>query len=259
MTGAAKGTVMRLLVSLGKACGEYQNNVLINLPCARIECDEIWSFCYAKQKNVPDKFKNIFGYGSIWTWVAIDPDSKLVPSWYVGHRDFDACYDFLSNLEPRLTKKRIQISTDGFESYKVIIPIIFHKKIDYGVIQKNYGVVRFETDENERRYSPNQCVGSTKIKIKGRPKKALISTSFIERQNLSMRMSMRRFTRLTNGFSKKVENLEAAISLHYMYYNFCRAHHSLSRNASRGITPAMAAKVSKHQWSVQEIVELFSN
>jgi IS1 family transposase len=257
MTGAAKGTVLRLLTSVGKACSQYQDLHLRRLKSKRIECDEIWSFCYAKQKNVPRQYQDLEGYGSIWTWVALDPDTKLVASWYVGRRDIDSAYAFLLDLEPRL-KNEVQLTTDGFRAYQELIPTTFGSKANYGVVEKQYGTVVYETDEHERRYSPHQCIGMVKKIIKGELNENYISTSMVERQNLTMRMGMRRFTRLTNAFSKKMENLSYAVSLHFMYYNFCRPHMSLNRRAM-GITPAMAAGVTDHTWRVEEIVSMADN
>ncbi|PWU23866.1 IS1 family transposase [Candidatus Cerribacteria bacterium 'Amazon FNV 2010 28 9'] len=255
MTGTAKGTVTRLLVRVGKACSAYQDEVLVNLHCSRIECDEIWSFCYAKQKNLPEDLQGKEGYGTIWTWVALDSDSKLVISWFIGHRDEESAYTFMEDLEPRL-KNKVQLSTDGLRAYENAVQGTFGKRVHYGMVEKQYGRIFFETEEHERRYSPHECIGMEKKKISGRPKKKFISTSFVERQNLTMRMSMRRFTRLTNGFSKKVENLEAAVALHFMYYNFCRPHQSLNPKRSLGITPAMVAGIADHQWMIEEIIKL---
>ena len=258
MTGVAKGTVLRLLTAVGQACSRYQDLHLRKLTSKRIECDEIWSFCYAKQKNLPRVYDGKDGYGAIWTWVALDSDTKLVPTWYVGHRDLDAAYAFLSDLEPRLLNT-VQLTTDNWQPYREAMPGTFSKRVKYGVVEKQYGTVHWETDEHERRYSPRQCIGMVKKKVTGRLRSDYISTSFVERQNLTMRMGMRRFTRLTNGFSKKVENLEAAVALHFMYYNFCRPHQALNDNKALGITPAMAARVADHQWSINEVVQLLGS
>ncbi|MBI2166923.1 MAG: DDE-type integrase/transposase/recombinase [Candidatus Omnitrophica bacterium] len=247
MTGVAKNTVVNLLANLGKACSEYQDKTLRNLKCRRIQCDEIWSFCYAKEKNVPKKKKGRFGYGDVWTWTAIDADTKLVPSWLVADRGLDSAKEFIEDLASRLSN-RVQLTTDGHRAYFEAIESAFGSNIDYAQLIKLYG----ESGEGQKRYSPAQCVGTIKNKVNGNPESGGVSTSFAERQNLTMRMSMRRFTRLTNGFSKKVENLAHAVSLHFMYYNFCRIHQSLR------VTPAMEAQVTDHLWSLEEIINLLN-
>jgi len=243
MTDSAKNTVVKLLVDVGKACAEYQNQTLRNLPCKRLQCDEIWSFCYAKEKNVPEDKKGQFGYGDVWTWTAICADTKLVPSWLVGSRDAETASTFIEDLASRLAH-RIQLTTDGHRAYLEAIEEAFGADIDYAMLVKLYG----ESPEGPRRYSPPICIGSKVEVITGNPKPKYISTSYAERQNLTMRMSMRRFTRLTNAFSKKVENLAHAVSLHFMYYNFARIHRTLR------VTPAMEAGVSDHVWTLEEIV-----
>lgn len=250
MTGAAKGTVTRLLVSVGTACAEYQDKVLRNLPCKTIECDEIWTYCYAKDKNVPEEHKGQFGYGDVWTWVALDADTKLVPSWCLGLRNSEYAYRFMTDLESRL-KNRVQLTTDGHKAYLKAIESVFGTDIDYAILVKLYGA----EPEAEKRYSPAQCIAIEKEVIEGKPDMNRISTSYVERQNLTMRMSMRRYTRLTNAFSKKIENLECAVALHFMHYNFCRPHKTLNKERNLGITPAMAAGVTDHQWSVEEIIK----
>lgn len=251
MTGAAKGTVTRLLESVGKACEAYQDKVFKNLPCKNIQCDEIWSFCYSKDKNVPEEHKGEFGYGDVWTWVALDADTKLVPSWCIGMRDARYAYEFMTDLEGRLAN-RVQLTTDGHKAYLKAVETVFGTDIDYAMLVKLYG----DSSEGQRRYSPAECVGAEKVVVEGKPEISKVSTSYVERQNLTMRMSMRRFTRLTNAFSKKVENLEAAVALHFMYYNFCRSHKSLNLKRSLGVTPAMASGVADHQWSIEEVVKL---
>ena len=248
VTGAAKNTVTKLLVNLGRACSEYQDRVLRNLPCKRIECDEIWSFVYAKDKNLPVERRNNDTVGSVWTWVALDADSKLVPSWLVGQRDVDDAVLFISDVSNRLSN-RVQLTTDGHKPYLIAVEAVFGCDIDCAVVQKLYG-----TAEDEKRYSPVECIGIEKTIVQGDPDEAHISTSYVERQNLTMRMGMRRFTRLTNGFSKKAENLAAAVSLHFMHYNFARPHKTLSTKYPT--TPAMAAGVTDHVWSLEEIVRL---
>mgnify|MGYP006266882489 CR=1 FL=1 len=251
MTGAAKGTVTRLLESVGTACGEYQDKHLVDLTCNNLQCDEIWSFCYAKEKNVPEEYKGVPGYGDVWTWVAIDADTKLVPSWYVGDRSAESAYEFLSDIQKRMSD-RIQLTSDGYPAYIEQVKTVFGNEIDYAMLTKIYG----GNMEDERRYSPAEYVTLRKDPVIGMPEMDKVSTSYVERQNLTMRMSMRRFTRLTNAFSKKIENLEAAVALHFMYYNFSRPHKALNKERSLGITPAMAAGVADHQWSVEEIAEM---
>jgi IS1 family transposase len=246
MTGVSKNTVVKLLEDIGNACAVYQDKVFRNLTCKRIECDEIWSFVHAKEGHLPPELQGVFGYGDVYTWVAIDADTKLVPCWNVGRRDAVSGEAFIKDLASRLAT-RVQLSTDGFKVYLTAIEEAFGADIDYGMIVKVYG---HNQDEDTRRYSPAQCIGCEKEVNQGNPDRDLISTSYIERQNLTMRMSMRRFTRLTNGFSKKIENHMHAVALHYMYYNFCRIHKTLR------CTPAMEAGVSKKLWSIEDIVAL---
>jgi IS1 family transposase len=249
ITGAAKNTVTKLLVDLGAACAAYQDRILVDLPCKVIECDEMWGFCYAKQKNVPLEHQGTFGYGDVWTWVAICADTKLIPSWLVGERTTEDGLAFMADLRGRVSG-RIQLSTDGHQAYRASVPYVFEpNEIDWAQIHKIYRSQQVAPG----RYSPPACIG-TKVKVRlGDPDPSRVSTSYVERQNLTMRMGMRRFTRLTNGFSKKVENLAHAVSLHYMYYNFGRTHQSLQ------MTPAMAAGVADHKWSLQEIAGLLDS
>lgn len=242
---AAKNTVIKLLVDVGKACAEYQNQTLRNLTCKRIQCDEIWSFCYAKQKNIPDKYKGKFGFGDVYTWVAICADSKLVPCWLIGNRDSLTAYHFMKDLASRL-KHRVQLTSDGLKVYLQAVESSFGSDIDFAQLVKLYG----SPSEAETRYSPAECIGTELKHISGNPDPKHISTSYAERQNLTIRMSMRRFTRLTNGFSKKVENLTHAVSLHFMFYNFARIHRTLR------VTPAIESGVSDHVWSLEEIAQL---
>ena len=250
MCDVAFNTVLKLLPEIGQACAEYQDTAFRNLPCKRIECDEIWSFVYAKQKNVPEEMRGQFGYGDVWTWVAIDADTKLVPCFLVGKRDAGYAFEFLNNLAGRLAH-RIQLTTDGHRAYLEAVEGVFGNDIDYAMLVKVFG--NPQGKEDERRYSPAVCNGTMKATITGDPDMSLVSTSYVERQNLTMRMSMRRFTRLTNGFSKKIENHFFSIALHYMHYNFCRIHKSLR------VTPAMEAGVSNHVWSVEEIATLLDS
>jgi IS1 family transposase len=227
---------------------EYQDKTFRNLTCKRIECDEIWSFTYAKAKNVtPEIAERVPGAGDTWTWVAIDPDSKLVPSFWVGRRDLANAREFIGDLASRLAS-RVQITTDGLRVYAEAIEGAFGCEVDYAMLVKIYG----NESAPDSRYSPPECIACQQAVVNGWPNKARISTSHVERQNLTMRMSMRRFTRLTNGFSKKLENHVAQVALHYMYYNFCRIHKSLR------VTPAMAAGVADHVWSVEDIAALLS-
>jgi IS1 family transposase len=250
----ARNTIDKLLVDLGNACAEYQDATLTNLPTTRVEADEIWSFCYAKQKNVPEDFQDTPGYGDVWTWVAIDADTKLVPSWLVGERTLEDCYTFLRDLKHRLLPDtRPQLTTDGLNLYPAVVDALWRNGIDYAVMQKQYG--NAPADE-ARRYSPAVCTGIDIRVVAGNPDADKISTSYVERQNLTMRMGMRRFTRLTNAFSKKVENHAHAISLHFMHYNFCRPHQTLTKKAGKRTTPAMAAGVATYPWSLTQLAEL---
>jgi IS1 family transposase len=252
VTGVAKNTIVNLLAGLGEVCSAYQDRTLRNLSCERIECDEIWSFCYAKAKNVPVKYEDEWGYGDVWTWTAIDADTKLVPSWLVGKRDNRDCYTFLADLKSRLRPGRVQLTTDGLASYLAVIePLFGADRVDYAQLIKLYG-----EGDTDHRYSPASCTGIDTRIVAGNPDPSLISTSYVERQNLTMRMGMRRFTRLTNGFSKKVENHAHAVSLHFMHYNFARPHQTLTKRFGKPTTPAMAAGVSDHVWSVWEIAGL---
>lgn len=241
-------TVMWLLEDVGRVCEEYQRRVFRNLPCKLIQCDEIWSFCYAKEKNVPDEFRGKSGYGDVWTWIAIDADTKLVPSWRVGRRDAWTAQNFMNDLASRLAN-RVQLTTDGHRLYLQAVEGAFGIDVDYAMLVKLYGS---DQREGEVRYSPPDFVSCRSISLVGNPNPHHVSTSFAERQNLTMRMKMRRFTRLTNAFSKKLDNHKAAIALHYMHYNLCRIHQSLR------VTPAMEAGVSDHVWSIGEIVDLLA-
>jgi IS1 family transposase len=237
-------TVTKLLVDIGIACADYQDRTLRNLTCEKIQCDEIWAFVYAKEKNVPADLKGKFGYGDVWTWTAIDSDTKLVPSFLVGERDAKSARVFIEDLAGRL-KNRVQLTTDGLKVYLEAVEGAFGADIDYAMLQKIY-----ESSQEETRYSPARCVGCERKPVMGHPDPKHISTSYVERQNLTMRMNMRRFTRLTNAFSKKVENHAYQVSLHFMYYNFARVHQTLR------CTPAMEAGVSDHVWSLEEIAEV---
>lgn len=245
MTDVAKGTVLKLLADVGKACAEYQNEVMKELPCQRVQCDEIWSFCYAKEKNVPEDKKGKVGYGDIYTFTALCADSKLVPSWYIGKRDSISAKIFMRDLASRM-KYRLQLTTDNYSAYLVAVENVFSDNVDYSQLVKVYGIRKNEGTK----FNPERCVGTRPKTINGNPDLNHVSTSYVERQNLTMRMNMRRFTRLTNAFSKKVENLEYAVALHFMNYNFCRIHQSLR------ITPAMASGVTDRLWEIDDIIDL---
>lgn len=238
-------TVTKLLVDLGTACQEYHDKHVRNIVAKRVQCDEIWSFIYAKDKNLPDELRGKYGTGSIWTWVAIDSDSKLAISWLVGNRDAEYASIFMKDVADRL-RTRVQLTTDGLRAYLEAVEGAFGADVDYAQLIKLYG----KSLEGDTRYSPPECIGVEKMPIVGSPRARYISTSYIERQNLTMRMNMRRFTRLTNGFSKKVENHAHAIALHFMYYNFVRIHKTLR------VTPAMAAGIENHLWTTQDLAQL---
>lgn len=245
LTGVAINTVVKMLCDAGRACSAYQDRTLRNLKSKRIQCDEIWSFVGAKEKNAsPEKKRD--GWGDIWTWTALCPDTKLIACWYVGERDASAAYHFINDLSERLAS-RVQLTTDGHKAYLQAVEDAFGCDVDYAMLVKIYGNA---PEGGEVRYSPAQCMGARKAVISGRPDFRHVSTSHTERQNLTMRMSMRRFTRLTNAFSKKVENHEHAVALHFMHYNFCRIHQSLR------VTPAMEAGITDHVWSLAEVVEM---
>jgi IS1 family transposase len=243
MTGASKNTIVKLLADAGNACAEYQDRTLRNLPCKRIQADEIWSFCYSKQKNIPAEKRGVFGYGDVWTWTAIDADTKLVPCWHVGRRNARDAEIFMLDVASRLTN-RVQLTTDGYGVYLRAVEEAFENNIDYAMLVKKYG----EAPEAEKRYSPAVCVGADRQVVHGDPDPDHISTSYVERQNLSMRMGIRRFTRLTNAFSKKVENHMHALSIYFMHYNFVRIHQTIR------CSPAMEAGVTDRLWSLEDMV-----
>jgi len=246
LTGAAKNTGTKLLVDVGKACQEYHDAHVRGLYCRRIQVDEIWSFCYAKQKKVPEEKRGRVGYGDVWTWTAICADSKLAISWLVGGRDGAWASAFMNDLAS-LLNQRVQLTSDGHRAYLQAVEGAFGKHgIDYAMLDKIYGM----PEGWEGRYSPMKCMGAKKDPVLGNPASEHISTSYAERSNLTMRMQMRRFTRLTNAFSKKVENLQAAVSLHFMYYNFCRIHQT------RKMTPAMSVGIETRQWTLEDLAKL---
>jgi IS1 family transposase len=248
ITGASKNTVLKLLADAGEACALYQDEAHRKLNLKRIECDEIWSFVGMKQKNVPRELKGTFGYGDVYTWTAIDAETKLIPCWHVGTRGAESAHYFIKDLAERLVS-RVQLTTDGHKAYLDAVEDAFGAGIDFAQLIKLYGT-EGQTKEDSRRYSPAECTGIEKRPIEGNPDPTLISTSYVERQNLTMRMHIRRFTRLTNAFSKKIENHMHAISLYFMFYNYCKIHKSLR------ITPAMAAGITDHVWEMVDIVNL---
>lgn len=249
VTGAEKKTVLRLLVAAGRATLRYQQEVMRELPCKRIQCDEIWSFVAMKQKNVPKAKKARMDIGDVWTWTPMCADTKLVPCFLVGPRDASSAYFLMKDLESRLLH-RVQLTTDGHGAYLSAVEANFGRGgIDYAKLVKHYGTA----PEAETRYSPAVCIGCEKEEVFGNPDPAHISTSYVERQNLTIRMQTRRFTRLTNAFSKKFENHCHALALFYMFYNFARVHQTLR------CTPAMEAGIADHIWTMEEIADLITD
>jgi IS1 family transposase len=243
MTGVAMNTVLKLLADLGEASAAYHEEHVRGVNAKRIQCDEIWQYVYAKAKNVPEEKKGTFGFGDVWTWTAIDPDTKLMVSYMVGPRNPHMAFELMNDVASRVAGK-VQLTTDGLYWYPHAVENAFGIDVDYGVQIKQYA------DAQSGRYSPPSLVSSTREVIRGNPDPRHISTSIVERQNLTMRMSMRRFTRLTNGFSKKVANHAYAVALHFLHYNFARIHKTLR------VTPAMEAGLANHVWSIEEIVGL---
>jgi IS1 family transposase len=255
MTGAAKGTILKLLAEVGTACLDYQRRALVNLPCARIEADEIWSFVGAKMANTEPALRGTCIKGDVWTWTAICADTKLIPCWLIGPRNAEAARTFMLDVASRMAG-RIQLTTDGLNWYLSAVENAFGwNGADYAQLVKTYGAP--EDKGAARRYSPPVCTGALKMPVFGNPDERLISTSYAERHNLTIRMQNRRYTRLTNAFSKKVENHGHSFALSMMHYNFCRSHQTLTR-ANRGIhlTPAMAAGVTDHRWTLAEVLAL---
>jgi IS1 family transposase len=247
ITGVAKNTIQKLLLDLGDACSKYMNEHIMNVKSKRVQVDEIWSFVYAKNKNVPQKVAMEQVAGDVWTWVAIDADSKLVISWMLGGRGAGYARRFLEDVAKRLAN-RVQLTSDGHRAYLDTVPEAFAYDVDWAMLIKIYK----GSADAERRYSPAECLGAKKEKMIGSPDPKHISTSFVERQNLTMRMSMRRFTRLTNAFSKKVEHHIASLAIHYMHYNFVRIHQSLR------VTPSMAAGITDRLWEIEDVVNLLA-
>ena len=249
MTGVSKKAVSRLLVEAGTVAAEHQDRVMRNLTSRRIQVDEVWGFNYCKQRNVtPEIQAKVPGAGDTWLWVAIDADTKLVPSVMLGSRSASDAHEFISDLASRL-RYRVQMTTDGYRPYLEAVEAAFGQQIDYAMLVKLYG-----TDpDGERRYSPAKCSGSIPRVIQGRPEPEHISTSYVERQNWTLRTTMRRYTRLSNGFSRKVENHMAAVALNYFSYNFIKIHRTLR------VTPAMAAGVTGRLWEVADLVALLES
>lgn len=249
-TGTGKNTVARLLSAIGKACAEYQDDHLRNLGCMVVQCDEVWSFVGCKEKHATAEHKEQ-GHGSAWTWTALDSDSKLIITWHLGGRSEGDARDFIDDLADRMSK-RIQLSTDGFGAYKNAVKIAFGKDVDYGIVVKMFN----EHMESPGRYSPAICTSCKPKAVIGDPLESQISTSHVERSNLTIRMQNRRMTRLTNAFSKSLEQHANALALTFMFYNFARPHQTLTKGAGYKMTPAMAAGVADHVWTVAEIVAL---
>jgi IS1 family transposase len=245
MAGVSKDTVMKLWVDIGEACSRFQDDTLRDLQCKRLEVDEIWSFVHAKAKNVPADKAGEFGYGDVWTFTAIDAETKLMPSYLVGSRDAGSATEFMQDLASRLVN-RVQLTTDGHKMYLSAVEEAFQGDVDFAQLVKVYGAPQ----DGEKRYSPAECIGCERIGVTGSPDPKLVSTSYVERANLTIRMSVRRFTRLTNAFSKKLRNHAAAFGLFSAHYNFCRIHKTLR------VTPAMAAGVTGRLWSIEDLVNL---
>ena len=248
ITGVSINTVIKLLVDAGEACSAYHDEHVRNVKAKRVQCDEIWSFCFAKQKNVPADKAGEFGYGDVWTWTGIDADTKLMVSYYIGRRELEDAQAFMADLADRLVGD-VQLTTDGHGPYATAIRENFGEDVDFAQLIKKYRNER----EGAARYSPAACTGIERRVRSGNPDPATISTSYVERANLTMRMSMRRFTRLTNAHSKKLENLICAVALHFTHYNFVRQHSTLKT------TPAVAAGIADHPWTLQDLIGLLES
>ena len=248
LTGISRTTLIKLLEDAGQAFSEYQDRALMNLNCKRLQVDEAWAFCYAKQKNVPTAKAAPEGAGDIWTWVGLDAQSKLAVSWYVGGRDSEAAMIFMDDLAKRLAN-RVQLTSDGHKAYLEAVEGAFGSDIDYAMLVKVYG----PAPEGQRRYSPAECIGTVKHRVEGNPDPKHVSTSYAERQNLNIRMGNRRMTRLTNAFSKKAANHDHMMAIYFMHYNFVRIHQTLK------VTPAMAAGVSAKLWEMSDMVKVLED
>jgi len=247
LLGVDKKTVLRLLGEFGSACQKLHDEKVRGVKAQRVQCDEIWSFCYSKEKNVPEGCKGVLGFGDVYTWTALCADSKLILSYHVGLREIPDAMRLMDDLRSRLAN-RVQLTTDGHRPYLIAVDEAFGADVDYGMLVKLYGHPKGEG--NERRYSAGECCGIKKRRVTGNPVREDISTSFVERMNLNIRMGMRRFTRLTNAFSKKIENHVHALAIYFAYYNFCRIHQTLR------VTPAMEAGLTDHAWTVEELASL---
>lgn len=247
ITGVSINTITKLLVDAGKACEMFHHENVKGVIARRVQCDEIWSYVYSKAKNVPVGMEG--NAGDVWTWVGMDADSKLIISWYIGNRDANSAYDFMQDIASRLAN-RVQLTTDGHGAYLSAVEEAFGASIDFAQLVKIYGVDHTYEQKTARKYSPAEYVGSKKTAVTGHPDPKYVSTSYIERQNLTIRTHIKRFARLTNAFSKKVENHCHAIALHFVYYNFVRIHKTLR------VTPAMEAGLTKKLWDIKDIVEL---
>ncbi len=247
----AINTVVKLLVEVGPACMAWHSENVVNLSSRVVQVDEIWAFVGSKAKNTSEE-KKAEGHGDVWTWTALDADSKLMISWSVGQRDPGTCRDFMDDLAARLNN-RIQLTSDGLGMYIEAVKMAFGKDVDYGMLVKSYGLA-----QDEVRYSPATCTGIQRRPLVGDPMESEISTSYVERQNLNIRMGCRRYTRLTNAFYKKLANHEAAISLYFMFYNYCRPHQTLTNALPKGqkvpTTPAMASGLTDHAWTIEEMI-----
>ncbi len=246
ITEVSINTVTKLLIDAGTACADYHDANVRGLTCKLIQCDEIWSFCNAKEKNVRDENKGVFGYGDVYTWTAICADTKLIVNWLAGKRDVEYATIFMKDAAERLNN-RVQLTLDEHRPYLEAVEAAFGSEVDFSQLIKLYGST---PEGSEVRHSPAKCMGSKKQTISGNPDRKHISTSYVERQNLNMRMDMRRFTRLTNGLSKKIQNHEHALALYFMFYNFGRVHQTLR------VTPAMEAKIADHAWTMEDIANL---
>jgi IS1 family transposase len=245
MVGVSKNTVLKLLRRLGEACQEYHDQHVKNLPTKKVQCDEIWSFVYAKAKNIPEERKGEFGVGDVWTWTAIDAQNKLIIAYTIGLRDAGYANEFMTDVASRLSH-RVQLTTDGHKAYLEAVESAFGGAIDYSMLIKIYGPEKVDPG----RYSPPAVIGIEEKAVCGMADSRHVSTSFVERQNLSMRMGMRRFTRLTNAHSKKIENHKHAIALYFMHYNYCKIHSTLR------ITPAMQCGLSRRVWEIEDLLAL---
>ncbi len=246
MLDVSKDTVGKLSLELGEACIRYMDETLRGLPCKRLQIDEVWAFCYAKAKNVPEHKRGEFGYGDLWAFTAVDADSKLIPTFLVGSRDAGCATEFMQDVASRLVN-RVQITTDGHRMYLQAVEDAFSGAVDFAQLVKVYGAA---PEGPEVRYSPAECLGCQKVAIQGDPDPAHVSTSYVERHNLTLRMGIRRYTRLTNAHSKKLRNHTAALGLFLCFYNFVRIHQTIR------VTPAMAAGVTPHIWKIEDLIGL---